>query len=257
MKVTLIPSSVTPRGEDQLGYLTAYVINDALAIDAGGLGFWKDPAAQARIRHVLITHTHIDHVASLPIFVENVYEGGPDCVTIHGSDFVLDSLRRDLFNDRIWPDFIRLGRPDAPFLKLARLEPYCPIELEGLRITPVPVQHVIPTLGFLVEEGGRAVVFPSDTGPTEEIWQYANAHPNLRAVFLEAAFPNEMEWLARISLHLTPNLFAAELAKLRRTVPTYAVHIKARFHREIVKQLRQLGLDYVKVGEFDHDYIFE
>lgn len=256
MKVSLVPSSVTIRGEEQLAYLTSYVINDTLAIDAGGLGFWKDPFVQARIRHVLITHTHIDHIASLPIFVENAYEGKADCVTIHGSDAVLDCLQKDIFNDRVWPDFLKLGNPKAPFMKLARLQPYQQIELEGLRLTPIPVNHVVPTLGFIVEEGDHAVIIPSDTGPTEQIWQRANEHPKVLAVFLEAAFPNELKWLADVSKHLTPSLFAAELAKLHRPIPYYAVHIKARFHQQIVAELRSLGLSQVEVGRFDHDYQF-
>ena len=259
MKINLVPSSVTMRGEEQvaqLAYLTSYVINDTLAIDAGGLGFWKDPFIQARVKHVLITHTHIDHIASLPIFVENVYEGKAECVTIHGSDAVLECLQKDIFNDRVWPDFLRLGNPKAPFLKLTRLEPFKTVELEGLRLTPIPVNHVVPTLGFIVEEGDQAVIIPSDTGPTDEIWRRTNQHPNVLAVFLEAAFPNHMKWLADLSKHLTPALFAAELAKLNRPTPSFAVHIKARFHQQIVTELRALGLPQVEVGRLDHEYHF-
>jgi cAMP phosphodiesterase len=257
VKVNLVPSSVTMRGEGQLAYLTSYVINDTLAIDAGGLGFWKDPFEQARIKHVLITHTHIDHIASLPIFVENVYEGNADCVTIHGSDSVLDCLQRDIFNDRVWPNFIRLSNPKAPFFKLSRLDAYKTLTLEGLRLTPIPVNHVVPTLGFIIEAGDHAIIIPSDTGPTEEIWERSNRHPNVKAVFLEAAFPNNMKWLADVSKHLTPAMFAAELQKLRQPVPSFAVHIKARFFTQIVAELRALELPHVDVGRFERDYYFQ
>src|SRR5437870_9811391 len=102
------------------------------------------PAEQKRVQHVLITHTHIDHVGSLPIFVENIYESGtPESVTIHGSAAVLESLRKDIFNDRVWPDFVGLSTPQDPFLKLGLLETEKTIELEGLRITPIPVTHVV------------------------------------------------------------------------------------------------------------------
>jgi cAMP phosphodiesterase len=254
VKVNLVPSLVTMHGEEQLAYLTSYVVNDTLAIDAGGLGFWKDPFVQARIKHVLITHTHIDHIASLPIFVENIYEGKPECVTIHGSDAVLESLQKDIFNDRVWPDFIKLSNPKAPFMKFACLEAHRPVELEGLRITPIPVNHVVPTLGFIIEERDHAVIIPSDTGPTDEIWTRTRQHPNVKAIFLEAAFPNHMKWLADVSKHLTPAMFAAELAKLDRPIPAFAVHIKARFYRQIVDELRALNLPHVNVGRFDHDY---
>ncbi len=163
----------------------------------------------------------------MPIFVENAYEGKADCVTIHGSETVLESLRGDIFNDRTWPDFVALSGGSAPFLRLEQLEPERPLEVEGLRITPISVNHVVPTLGFLVEDSRSAVLIASDTGPTELLWNYANQADHLDAVFLEAAFPNEMSELASISKHLTPALFGLELQKLRRaSAAVIAVHIK-------------------------------
>src|SRR4051794_19718109 len=172
----LVPSSIEADGEEPSQYLISYLFNDTLAIDAGSLGIHGSPRKQAAVKHVLISHTHIDHTATLPIFVENAYEGRSDCVTIHGSDAVLRSLRRDIFNDRTWPDFVAMSqeRARAPFLRLEPLEPGRPVELEGLTITPIPVNHVIPTLGFLVDDGRSAVLIASDTGPTELLWEYAN-----------------------------------------------------------------------------------
>ena len=170
MKVELVPSSMALADSCRDQFSTSYIINDTLAIDAGGLGFYRGPVEQARIKHVLISHTHMDHIASLPIFVENVYEGKPECVTIHGSADVLSGLARDVFNDRVWPDFIKLSTiVPAPFLKLQTLQPRQRIEVEGLKITPVEVNHVVPTLGFIVEESDAAMIVVSDTGPTEEI----------------------------------------------------------------------------------------
>jgi ribonuclease BN (tRNA processing enzyme) len=184
--VTLLPSTVC--GEEPCQFLTSYLIGQALAIDAGSLGYHGSLEVQTRVRHVLISHSHIDHLASPPVFLENVYRSGPDCVTVHAGEAVLDSLQCDLFNDRVWPDFINLS-PTAPFLRLSKLEEGRLVELEGLRITPVAVNHVVPTFGFLVEDDRSAVVIPTDTGPTDAIWQYANRSPNLKADFLEATFP--------------------------------------------------------------------
>jgi cAMP phosphodiesterase len=249
----LVPSAVTP---EPFQYSTAYLINDTLAVDAGALGFYGSAQDQARVRHLLISHTHIDHIASLPIFVENAYEGKRDCVTVHGSDSVLDCLRRDVFNNRVWPDFIAMSPPDAPFLKLSTLEAGKTVELEGLRVTPIAVNHVVPTLGFMIEDDGTAVLIASDTGPTEEIWQRANQVANLKAVFLEACFPNQMKWLADVSKHLTPLMFADEVRKLSRPVPVYAVHIKARFRTQVIEELHALGLPNVYVGRSDQAYSF-
>lgn len=256
MKITLVPSSVSDHGLGQHQFLTSYRINGTLAIDAGSLGFAGTVEEQERIRHVLLTHSHMDHIASLPIFVENAYGGNQECVTIHGSEAVLNCLRRDVFNDRVWPDFLRLSKAEAPFFKLAVLEPEQPIELEGLRITPVPVDHVVPTFGFLVEDEGAAVVIVGDTGPTEAIWRYANRTPHLKAVFLEATFPDGLASLAAASKHLTPILFAREIQKLRQPVRVIAVHIKARFQAQVLRDLEALGMADVEVGTTGKVYTF-
>jgi ribonuclease BN (tRNA processing enzyme) len=257
MKIILIPSTTAGGGPEHYQFSSSAVVNDTLAIDAGCLGFFRSAQDQARIKHVLISHTHIDHVASLPIFVENAYEGKPDCVTIHGSADVLDSCQRDLFNDRIWPDFIALSKNnERPFLKLARFDPGQTIELEGLRITAVSLDHVVPTVGFLVEDQHAAVAFVSDTGPTEEIWRVCNRTPNLKGVFLEGCFPNNLEWLAKVSRHLTPAMVAAELKKLTRPARIHIVHIKARFQTQIIAELRGLGLSSLEIAQFGVPYSF-
>lgn len=247
MKVTLVPSSLTPGDDVYDQFLTTYLVNDTIAVDAGSLGFFGTPHEQARIRHVLISHTHIDHIASLPVFVENAYEGRRDCVTIYGSEAVLDCLRHDIFNDRVWPDFPRLSKPEAPFLRLERLEDGCPLVLDGVTVTPVAVDHVVPTQGLILEEPGTAVVIVGDTGPTEEIWRRTNATPDLKAVFLEAAFPDHLAWLADVSKHLTPSLFSAEARKLRPGVRLLAVHIKARYLEQVSDELRALGRPEVEI----------
>lgn len=255
MKITWVPSAVG--GSEQLQYCTSAIINDAVAIDAGTIGFYKTPNDQAQIKHVLLTHTHIDHVASLPIFVENAYEPIPGCVTIHGSESVLKCCQDDLFNDRLWPDFIKLSEGnDNPFVKLARFDPGQTLELEGLRITSVALNHVVPTSGYIVEDDSAAFAFVTDTGPTEQIWKVAAQTKNLKAVFLDVAFPNNMAWLANASKHHTPSSFAEEIKKLAVPVRWIAIHVKPRFHREVLTELRALNLTNVELIQFDQPYDF-
>jgi len=240
----------------QRQYLTSYLLNDTVAIDAGSLGLFHTPQEQAKVRNVLLTHTHIDHIASLAIFVENAYDGKPDPVTVHGSADVLDCLQKDLFNDRVWPDFIGMTSPKTPFMRTGLLEAGKTVEFDGLRITPVPVNHVVPTFGFVVEDKTSAIVIATDTGPTEEIWHRANATPNLKAVFLEATFPSNMQWLADVSKHLTPATFLTETRKLRRQVPVLVMHIKARFHEVVVNELQALGLPNLEIVEYGKTYTY-
>jgi ribonuclease BN (tRNA processing enzyme) len=244
-------------GLEHYQFTSSTVINDTITIDAGCIGFCQSAQAQARIKHILLTHTHIDHVASLPIFVENAYEGKADCVTIHASANVLDSCQRDLFNDRLWPDFIGMSKNnDKPFLKVSQFEAGQTIELEGLRFRAVAIDHVVPTVGFLVEDQHSAVAFISDTGPTDEIWRVADATPNLKAIFLETTFPNELDWLAKVSKHLTPAMVASELKKLSRPIRVIIVHIKARFQTQVIAELQALGLPQLEIAQFAVPYSF-
>jgi ribonuclease BN (tRNA processing enzyme) len=249
VKITLVPSAVSAGGGASAFFLSSYLIDDVVAIDAGGLGLLGDVAVQARVQHVLLTHSHMDHIASLPIFLDSVFQSADRCVTVHAGAATLDSLRRDVFNDRVWPDFIGMSEKGLPFVRVETLQPGRPVQVAHLRLTPITVDHVVPTLGFLVEAPGVSVAIPSDTGPTEEFWRAAAAAPDLKAVFLEASFPNAMSDLARTSRHLTPAMFASEARKLPRPIPLVAVHIKPQCHEAVVAELGSLELPMLQVGK--------
>lgn len=236
--------------------MLTYIVNDTLAIDAACLGCLTPLDRQRRIRHVLLTHSHADHIATLPLLLDNVYAQGPDCVVLHGSEATLETLQRDVFNDRVWPDFVRLSTDNSPFVRLEPIVDGQTVTIEGLQITPVALDHVVPTLGFVVDDGSSAVAFVSDTSPTTRIWEVASQAARLKAVFLEASFPNEMEWLANASMHLTPRMFAEELKKLRRSVRVIAVHIKPAHHESVVRELAELRLPLLEVGVPDTEYRF-
>jgi ribonuclease BN (tRNA processing enzyme) len=253
MDVVLLPSSV---GGGREQFLSTFLINGCVAVDAGSIGLYSTPAEQAHVRHILLTHSHVDHIASLPIFIDNVYQLSPDCVTVHGSLPVLDCLRKDVFNDRVMPDFVRLSEGLPPFLRLATLEAGRPITLSGLRVTPVSVDHVVPTLAFVLEDESAAVAIVTDTRPTEAVWEVLRRTPRLRAVFLEATFPNDQLALASISGHLTTGQFLAEAEKLPPEVLVIAVHIKPRFYSQVAAELRAAALPQVEVGEPGKVYQF-
>ena len=243
-------------GECRLQFLTSYLINGAFAIDAGSLGISLSLADQCKIKHIVLSHAHIDHLATLPIFLENTAESPGTQVTIHGSEAVLEGLRRHIFNDCVWPDLIRATSNSQPLFHLAALEPGRALEISGVRITPIPVNHAVPTMGFLLEEGDAAVVLPIDTGPTEELWRCANALPKVDAVFLEATFPNSMVGLAQIAKHLTPGMFAEEVRKLSHPAKIIAIHIKAALYDEVVGELQSLGLPDLEIGRPGVEYCF-
>lgn len=255
MKVFLVPPSIGANSSPA-PYLTSYVINDTVAVDAGCLGFYGTPQDQARITHLFISHTHMDHVASLPILLENTYNPTPRAITILASDTVLDDLHKDFFNERVWPDFFALSERRPPFLHRQSIVAFESVEVNRLRVTPVPVNHVVPTFGFIIEDSASSIVIVSDTAATDEIWERANRLTNLKAVFLEASFPNSMSRLADISKHLTPAGFAAEVRKLKPHVPVIAVHIKAPFYAEVVAELEALNLPQLQIARYGEAYRF-
>lgn len=242
MKVTLLPSALAGGPDGDVQFLTSFLLDESVVIDAGSAGFTLSLDQQARVQHILLSHTHSDHIASLPIFLENVYRAADHVVTVHGSEAVLDCLQKDVFNDRVWPDFVRITRQGNPFLKLVPLPSVVPLELSGLRITAVPVDHVVPTVGFIVEDSQSAIVISSDTGPTEELWHRAGRTPNLKGVFLEVAFPSTMAALAELTKHHTPQSFAQEARKLPPGTPLFAYHIKPRSAPQVIGELRKLDL---------------
>ena len=254
MKIVILGSSVG--GGVSRQYVSSYLVNDVIAVDAGCLAFYRSPQDQERIRHVLLTHAHSDHTASLPMFLENVWTPQPDCPCVYGSEETLAALRPFIFNNDIWPDFVALSERMPPFLRLQTLQPEVPINVEGLVVTPVYVDHTVPTFGYVVQEDRAAVIFAADSGPTTRLWEVARNTPGLRAVFLEASFPNRMSDIAEASRHLTPDTFRCEVAKIPTGVKVIAVHLKVRYHDEIARELLAIGLTRIEVGECDREYRF-
>ena len=217
--------------------MTSFLIGGTVAVDAGAITRALTLAEQRAIRHVIITHAHIDHTSSLPFLIENLFGNGSEPVSIYCTRSVLGAVRRHLFNNDTWPDFTRIPNDMLPALRITEVTPRQPFEINGLRLTAIPVRHTVPTHGYLVEDAGGTVLFTSDTGPTREVWEVANRTANLVAVIVELSFPNRMQRVAELSLHLTPAMLAEELAKLQRDVPVYLYHLKPPYIDELRAEL--------------------
>lgn len=254
MKVELLPSTVGETCARQ--FCIGTVINQVIAIDAGTLGLLWPLERQQRIRHVLLSHSHLDHIATLPLFLDNVYCDGPDCPAVHAGQATLDALRDHVFNDQLWPDFVQLSEEETPFLTLHTLNPEDPVMLSDVTITPVPLDHIVPTFGFVVQDDNCAVAIVSDTGQTSRVWEVLSTTQNLQAVFLEASFPNSHRWLAERSGHLCPETFAEQITRLPTDVRIIACHLKPGHFDTISAELQALDCPQLEVGVPGRTYDF-
>ncbi len=237
-------------GEAEGERLTGLLVNGWLAIDAGCLTQALSQAEQVHVRHIFLTHSHLDHICTLPFFTKNIYGHVQTPVEIHALPETLGALRRHLFNDELWPDFSVIPSPDKPIIRYTELTPGQPHDIDGLRITPLAVNHLVPCVGYKVEDDHSAFIFTSDTAETDEIYAVANLTKHLKLFITEASFPNHQASLAEASKHLTPEKLGREIKKLRPGIPVAVFHLTpgdkptmlpeiAALHRSDVRLLAQ------------------
>jgi ribonuclease BN (tRNA processing enzyme) len=231
MRVHILPAGGSPGHP-----LTGFVVDGTLAVDAGPLGS-APLAEQAAVSHVLLTHAHIDHVAGLPVFLDNVYQMGVCCPDVFALPHTLDALQRDLFNGRLMPDFIGMSKQMPPFVSVHPVTPDRPFAVGTYTVTAIPLKHTIPTVGYLIDDKTTAVAILTDTGPVPEVLAALAKWPRLRAVFLECSFPNAMGELAGVTGHQTTGQFLAGARLLPAAVRVYAVHVKPRYWAEVTGEL--------------------
>jgi ribonuclease BN (tRNA processing enzyme) len=205
---------------------TSFLVNETVCVDAGAVTDALSLDEQALVRAVLVTHAHMDHVASLPFLVENVFGRHASPLEIVAPEEIIAALRKHLFNDALWPDFSRLPNDVMPAVTFRVIPTGVPFEVAGLVATAIPVCHVVPTCGYILEDHGTSVVFSGDTGPTDELWRVARARGDVKGLFVECSFPNDLQQLADVSKHLTPTTLRREMEKLPPRAPVYLYHMK-------------------------------
>ena len=237
-------------------FLSCFLLDDHIALDAGGLTNPLTLDEQLGVGHIIVTHTHLDHNCGLPFFVDNIFGRLDEPVVVYGTQAVVDSLSRHMFNDELWPDFTKLPSEDAPTMRFQAIEVEKPFTIGKLTFTPIEVEHLIPTVGFLVDDGDGSILYTSDTGPTDRVWDVASSQDNLKAVITEVSFSNDAGSLARSSGHMTADILAGELKKLKKQVPVLITHTKPGHLPRIEAELKKLNLPGVELIEQGKTYTF-
>jgi len=236
--------------------LTTYLINDTLAIDAGAIAIGLSHEQQLRIRSIIITHAHLDHIFSLPLYLTNLFDEIREPVNLYATQSDFDALQRHIFTPRVWITLDTMRNDQTDLISFHPIKSGESFLAEGLKVTPVQVTHTILTHGLIVEDDRSALLFTSDTGATERIWQVAGEYDNLRAIFIDLSFPNRMTDLARVSQHHSPATLLEEMSKMTHDIPIYAVHIKAAYRDQVVEEIEALKNPRIAVAEIGREYQF-
>ncbi|MBT9492745.1 MAG: 3',5'-cyclic-nucleotide phosphodiesterase [Paucibacter sp.] len=213
---------------------TAFLLDDDILIDAG-TGVGDLPLeAMARIDHILVSHSHLDHIVSIPLLADAVLRlrdaAGRPPIQIHALPETLQALRQHIFNGVIWPDFTQLPSPERPVLSLHPFElgqrlRFADFGKNMREIEVITAAHTVPAVGFAVSGANGHWVFTGDTGPNPLLWQRLAGMP-LAHLVIETAFGDDEQLLAQVSRHLCPTALSSELAQLGGSVEVHITHIK-------------------------------
>lgn len=205
---------------------TSFLVDDDILIDAGtGLAELSLPELAA-IDDIFITHSHLDHIAALPLMIDAVADLRESPVTVHALATTLETIRSHIFNWAIWPDFSEISVRDRQIMQYRPLTVGQTLVLKGRSITVLPAEHTVPAVGYQLDSGQGSMVFSGDTTVNDRFWPIVNRIANLRYLVIEAAFSDSEEALARVSKHLCPRLLRGELAKLALPVEVFVTHLK-------------------------------
>jgi ribonuclease BN (tRNA processing enzyme) len=220
---------------------TCFLVGDALSIDAGALTGSLPLEHLERLDDIVLTHGHFDHVKDVPLLADLLVGRRERPVVVHASEQCALTLRRDVFNGRLWPDFTRIPDERNPVLEIRAFDGTRPFRAGGYTFCPVRMDHTVESTGFVVSDGEGSIAISGDTGPTVAFWKRVNAEERLRALLVETSFPTRMQELADASGHLTPRTLAGELAKLERDgFPVLLYHLKPAYDAEVRAEIAAL-----------------
>ncbi|MBK7708908.1 MAG: 3',5'-cyclic-nucleotide phosphodiesterase [Acidobacteria bacterium] len=244
MKIQLLPSTIDPDGTASVRqHLSCLVIDDLVAIDAGSLAQSSNPQQKEQVRDVVLTHAHLDHIAGLPLFVDDLFATVRSPIVIHAVAEVIEVLENNIFNWSVYPRFSELRNDFGSVMEYRAFEIGVEFTVQHLSVRAIGVNHKVPSVGFILSDGDSVVAMTGDTAELNGFWDEINALPKVSAVIVESAFPNRLEGLARISHHLTPAKLGRELSKLKHDCPIYVMSIKPAYYDSVVEELGGLGIE--------------
>lgn len=216
---------------------TSFLVDDDILLDAG-TGVEDLTVDQlAAIDHVFLTHSHLDHIAALPLLVDSVGAMRQQPLVVHALPETIEALKAHIFNWVIWPDFTEIPHYDRPWMKFEPLSIGSVVEVKGRWVRALAASHTVPALAYHLYNEEAALVFSGDTGPNDEFWRQVNGVPNLKYLIIETAFTNREQDLAMTAKHLFPIQLSQELAKLQREPEILITHLKPSDAATIAREI--------------------
>jgi len=245
-------------GESPKHQCPAFLLDGRVCLDAGSITNMLTLKEQQKVEAVIVSHAHMDHVRDLAMLADTrTQQGGPPLV-IASTPGTIAVLKKHFFNDKLWPDFSKIPDQDTRTVVFQKLTTNKENEVLGYRVRPIPVDHTVEAAALIVSDDSGSIAYSGDTGPTDALWDVLADQPNLRALVMEVAFPNEQQKLARDSGHHTPHSLERELKKLgsaHRDLPVMLFHIKPVFQRTVEKELAKIRARNNTILQIGDEYV--
>ena len=220
---------------------SSYLLDEDILLDAGtGVGDLT-LAEMRQLRHIFITHSHMDHIASIPLLVDTLFSdlnNHQKPLIVHARAETIATFQNHIFNWEIWPDFTELPTKKSPVLEFRPMRPGEVVDLDGRRIEMIEVNHTVPAVGYAVTAGDRVLAYSGDTTSNDNLWQVLNNYERVDFMIVESAFANHDLKLAQLAHHYCPQLLAEDLKKFRHTPRLGISHLKPGEETRIIDECR-------------------
>jgi cAMP phosphodiesterase len=245
-------------GTELLDYsATSFLVNESILIDAGTIASALTMEEQLKIRGILLSHSHFDHIKGLFFLADNLCEPFSTTVNIYSTAGILDTLKAHYFNDVLSPDFTSIPDEKNPILRLNPITPGEGFEVNGLMVNAFKANHVVESVGYKVQDVKGAILYSGDTGATPWIWKEAREQKGLKAIFVETSFPNRLGDLAELTGHLTPFMLEEELKKIADLdVPIFIFHMKPQYLDTLTEEIEKLNHPNISILEQGDEFTF-
>jgi ribonuclease BN (tRNA processing enzyme) len=232
---------------------TSFLVDDDILIDAGS-GLGDLPLNQMTgIRHIFLTHSHMDHILALPLLADSMFGIHDEPIVVHALEKTIKALKAHIFNWVIWPDFSELPNRDRPCIRFNAMTPGDFIMIRRRKIDMIPVNHTVPGVGYCVSDQRNTVAFSGDTTTNDSLWEHLNEYPDLDLLFVESAFANHDLDISRVSKHYCPQLLAEDIKKLKHHPQIWLTHFKPGeedlIYKECVEALPDFSVNRLSGGE--------